>query len=172
MMNMICKLIDRLCAAMGAVAFMQAPQFIQDYTHVLYGHIAELNWQLEHMRTELAHNSKSLLELVHKFLSHSDRDIIMQGEFIEKLLQREQAFTKALEALQTTGPLMKPFVFLRYSDGEIMRETWVHFKLGLPVTGEALIWGFIGLLVGFALFAGLSRLLHALSRSTRSWFSR
>lgn len=166
-MNTVLKLIDRVFAVTGAVLFMQAPQFIQSYTHVLYGHLAELNWELDQMRTFVQKSGKTIEGLVNKFLSSNDMDIVFQGELIEKLIGREKNFTLALKALNAANPLTKPFVFVRYADKDLMRETWVHFKLGLPVTFEALAWGFFGLLAGYFLF----RLLHRFTCSFCRIFS-
>lgn len=167
-MNALLKLVDRVFAGVGAVVFMQAPQFIQNYTHVLYGHLAELHWELDQMHTFVHKSGKTIEALAKKFLSSSDPDIIFQGELIEKLVTRERDFSLALQALTTANPLTKPFVFLRHADKDLIGETWVHFKLGLPITVEALGWGFFGLLAGYFLF----RLLYALARSLGRIFSQ
>ena len=162
-MNMAVKIIDRIFAFLGAVIFMQVPQFIQDYVHVLYGHLAELTWQLDQMRTMAAKSGKTIAELSAKFLKNADSDIVFQGELIDKLIKREDAFASALQALTEAGPFTKSFLFLRHSNSEIVKETWKHFKLGLPLTLEAIFWGLIGLFLGYLLFTLLKKLLRSLS---------
>lgn len=158
-MTFLLKMIDRLLAVLGALVFMQAPQYIQDYVHVLYGHLSELNWQLDQIRTMTAKSGKTVAELAIKFLKSNDHDIVFQGELIDKLLKREEAFTSALRALREASPFSKPFLFLRHHDLEIAKETWRDFKFALPLTLEAMVWGLLGLFMGYLLFRALYSLL-------------
>lgn len=152
-MNIVVKILDRVFVLLGALFFMQAPQFIQDYLHVLYGHLAELTWQLDQMRSMSAKSGKTLTDLVAKFLKSTDPDIVFQGELLDKLLQREEAFTAAVNALTHASPFSKPFLFLRHASVDLIQETWKHFKIGLPITLEALGWGAMGFVFGYFIFS-------------------
>lgn len=156
-MNFIAKMIDRIFAVCGAIVFMQMPQFMQNYTENLAGHLAEVRWQLEQLRTMVHKSGRSLNELVAKFLVSPDSDIVFQGELIQGMVDREASFSSALTSISQASPYSKPLVFFKTIDWDIVNETSRHFSFGLPLSMESLTWGLLGLFAGYLLFRTLKR---------------
>ena len=147
----------RITAILFALLFMQGPQFVQNYLHILAGHLSELTWQLDQMRSSAEKTNKTLPELTDKFLKSSDRDIAHHGEFIHMLLKREYNFKAAFIALTEANLLLKPFIFMAHADWELVKETAALFKFGLPLTFEALAWALMGLFAGYLMFGLIFR---------------
>lgn len=157
-MSFLTKFVDRVFAVVGAVTFLQAPQFIQSYTLSLSGHLAEVSWQLDQMRQMTQKSGRTLSELVSKFLASSDPDIHFQGELIQGLINRETSFASALHSLSKANAFTRPFEFATHFHGDIAKDTFHHFTLGLPLTVESLVWGVAGLFAGYLFFRGLAYL--------------
>jgi hypothetical protein len=161
-MNFITRWIDRIVAFGVALLFMQAPQFIQNYTQVLAGHLAELSWQLGQMRLAAEQSGKTLAELAAKFLHSLDPDIATHGSLIQKMIFREHDFTAALTALTHATALTRPFAFIAHAKWELIRETATHFQAGLPLSIEAILWGLAGLFLGYGLIRGIIFIIRKL----------
>ena len=161
-------MVDRTFAVGGAILFMQAPQFVHNYTESLAGHLAEVSWQLEQLRQMVQKSGRTLGELVTKFLGSSDSDIVFQGELIRNMVDRETAFSTALNALSDASPLSRPFVFFNHIHWELVKETSTHFRPGLPLSLESLIWGLIGLFFGYLLFRTLVRFVNLFKRKPKN----
>lgn len=160
-MTLFTRIVDRCFAAASAIVFLQAPQFIRDYTQVLHGHLAEVSWQVNQIQKLASKSHSSINDLIQKYLSHSDPDISFQGNFVEMLIQREQEYNHAFQALSHANPLQKPFVFLKSFQWDLFKETLNLFTPGLPLSLEGLIWAFLGLIAGYLLFRTLCFLARA-----------
>lgn len=170
-MSLFTKIVDRVFAAGGALLFLQAPQFIQDYTKILSGHLSEINWEMELYRKLAANSGRTLQALVEKYRSLQDPDITFQGEFLSTLIEREQEFKSAFVALTHANPLTKPFLFIKHLHWDLVKETTALFRPGLPLTLEGAIWALFGLFAGYLLFrtlAGFARLFKKSSSKTLS----
>lgn len=166
-MSFFTKLVDRTFAVGGAILFLQAPQFIQSYTQTLAGHLAEVSWQMDQMRSMAEKSGKSLTGLVTKFLTNGDPDIVFQGQMIDMLIEREATFSLAYRKLLEATPFTKPFVFISNLNWDLVKETWQQFKMGLPLTAEGIVWGFVGLVLGYLMFRGLAQVANMFRRNKR-----
>ncbi|MCB1114577.1 MAG: DUF2937 family protein [Chlamydiia bacterium] len=164
---MFTKIVDRCFAVLGALIFMQAPAFIQDYTQVLLGHLSESSWEVDQLKRIALKAGKPLDQLIQKYQDNPDIDVALQGDFIQTLVLREEGFRQAYFNLSHANPFQKPFVFAKYLQWDIVKETTSVFTPSVPMTLEALIWGAFGLLVGYSFF----RLLSALFTKSRKLFA-
>lgn len=151
-MNWVIKMIDRIFAVGGAIFFAQFPQFFTQYLHQLSGHIGELIYQVNLLENSAKLSGKTLKELALKFLQNQDPDIMRQGDLIQAMMERLETFTTAQLALTQASILIKPFVFIRYVDLSIAKATFNQFSFGLNFTIETLVYGLIGMAMGYSLF--------------------
>lgn len=157
------KLLDRVCAVFGALAFLQFPGFALQYAQQLAGHVAELSFQIDLIYKSAAMAEKPLPALVEKFLASGDVDVVYQGVFIQALLTRYAELNDALTALQAASPLLRPLYFLTYFNWSIVQETWKGFTFGIPLTVEGGLYALFGLIVGFSAYALFRRLLSLIA---------
>lgn len=153
-------MIDRIFALIGAFAFAQFPQFFAQYLHELSGHLAELVYQVNLLEQSAKLSNKSVIELIAKFKSNPDPDIIRQGDLMQGIIDRMDSFTIALHALTHSNLFTKPFLFVRYLNGGILTDTAKNYQIGFSLTLEGVVYAFIGMVVGYYLFEGLRALLN------------
>jgi hypothetical protein len=63
----------------GAFVASQIPEFIQQYTQRLAGHVNELYRLLNQMRQVASYSNKTLDQYIQKFITSSDPDFARQG---------------------------------------------------------------------------------------------
>lgn len=153
MLQWVGGLIDRLCAAIGAILAAQAPLFMQQYTQQLVGRQAELQLQIDAMRRNAALSGKSLEQLAQKFMASADMDVVRQGEVMFGTVDRWHHFSHALSAMQESSIWTKPFVFLYHLNGDVFSSTLHRFHMGLPLTVEGGAYALLGVACGYACFA-------------------
>lgn len=164
MLKWVGGLMDRLCAAAGAVLFAQAPLFMQQYTQQLIGRQAELKWQVDLMQRAAAASGKTLDAYINKFTMSGDSDFIMQGETMQALVQRWHQLTDALAGMQDSTLWSRPFTFLYHLNGDVFSSTLVNFNPGLPINLEGGVYALAGLLTGYYVFAALRGLFRWTTR--------
>lgn len=161
-------LIDRLFVLCGAIAFSQAPLFMQQYTSHLAGHTAELHFQVTALEKTAESSQKTLTEYIKKFSESQDSDFSRQGHFMQNLVDRWQLFHSAYTNLLTASVFSKPLYFIAQMNQEIAIATWNSYEFGLPFTIEGLFYAFIGMLFGYAVFSSLARILWNFTNLFRS----
>lgn len=168
MLKWIVNTIDRLFAVIGALIFSQAPMYMQQYKQQLAGHVAELHAQIEAMKEAATLSGKDLSLFINKFLSNSDIDFVRQGEIMQKMTERYTMLSETYLKLQASSPFSRPFIFISNFYSDIAKDTYKTFKFGVEFSFEGFIYAFIGMLIGYCLFAGFRRGF----RSLRSLFSK
>ncbi len=159
MLKWVGAMLDRVFAVVFAIVFAQMPLFIQQYSQQLVGRVAELQLQVESMKQSATLSGKSLEQLITRFLSHTDPDIARQGELMSASLERWNSLLHALDTLQNSNALQKPFAFLLHLNFNTFKSTWHHYSMGLPLTLEGGVYAFIGIIVGYGFFACLMKLI-------------
>jgi len=146
----------------AALLFLQIPTFIQQYTHELSGHVAELTLQISAIEKAAQSGGKTTAEYIHKFAANSDQDFSSQGLLMQNMLARFKKLSYSLSSLSAASPLMKPWVFANQVDLQIMQNTASKFQVGITLSFEGLLYAFSGLVVAGMLsscFAFLGRSL-------------
>ncbi|MDR3625175.1 MAG: DUF2937 family protein [Chlamydiales bacterium] len=151
---------DRLFSLVGALLFMQIPQFMQQYTYLLQGHVSELHIQVKQIEQVAKVSHKSLGEYIQKFVSSNDIDFSSQGVLLQKLVERMQEMTSSLKSLQEASIWAKPFIFFKQIDLGIFNETLAAFRLGVYLSLESLVYMLVGLCFGYFFYTGLSRIFR------------
>ncbi len=163
MLNWLGSLLDRLFAVAGALLFSQAPQFFQQYSHRLAGHVSELQVLISNIQTAAARTGKGLSEYVYKFTQHADVDFSSQGEMMNGIISRHIDLKKALISMQDATALSRPFHFLQSFNLEIAQSTLRDFQPGLLITAEGLAYALVGMGVGIAVYQTLRLAFKALT---------
>ncbi|MDB2613806.1 DUF2937 family protein [Chlamydiales bacterium] len=122
-------------------AFLQGPEFIQQYQSQLVGHVSELNYQME-VFEKLKGNEES--------------------EYGIALTKRHESLSSSLTSLRLANPFFLPLTFVVHVDRMILSEAFSNFRFGVPFTLSALIYGIIGVIVGYLVFLLILRFLHSI----------
>lgn len=160
------NVLDRIFAVVGALLFAQAPLFIQQYIQQLVGHVDELRWQVREL--ERLAGDKGVEAYVQKFMNHPDPDFSGYGGLIHATFTRFTEMTATYQTLTEASIFSKPFLFVATLKPEVFRSTFAHYDLGLPLTVEGAVYGFIGMLVGMGLYRGLRFVFLWLFEKSRS----
>lgn len=158
-------MLDRVFAVGGALLLAQTPMFMQQYSMQLIGRVAELKLQVDGMIKAATFSSRSLQEYIQRFIDSGDPDFSRQGELMMGMVDRYEQLFHASQSLTTASVVSKPFVFVRDMNWEMMQTTLSDFQPGIPFTLEGLVYGLIGIGVGYSLF-GLCSFLGTKMRST------
>lgn len=152
MIRFIFGMIDRIIALTGALLFSQAPMFIHQYIQNLSGHVAELNIQIQSLRTVSSATGKSLPEYIAKFTESSDLDFQAQGKWISGVIDRSLSMGDSLSALQDSSLLTRPLLFIRHCYLDIVEQTYHDFTPGLPFSVEGAAYAFAGMVLFSSIF--------------------
>lgn len=145
------KILERIVISLCVIICMQLPFFISQYTHQLRGHVDELRWQMEQMRTSASRSGKNLDQYISKFTKNSDDDFANQGIMMRAITHRFEKLSHALAQLKSSSLFTRPFVFFRYVQLDIFSATLDEFKMGISFTLESIVFGLIGIFIGSGL---------------------
>lgn len=141
-------LLDRSIVAFCAFCGSQIPQFFQQYTQKLMGHVEELDRLMQQL-AQIAHLSgKNLDQYIEKFALSSDTDFKSQGEFLNNLVIRWDELSRHLSELNQSTVWSRPFIFFKQMNQELVHSTWSSFQPGLSFNLESLGYVFFGMLIG------------------------
>lgn len=143
-------LLDRIFSAGGAVILSQFPRFLNQYTTLLQGALYESERIVERYRQAASLGNKTLESYISKFLNSTDPDFSAQGVVMRDVVNQNQIYKDALEALTNTSIWYKPYAFLRYMDWSLVKT--IKFTPGIPLTLEGAVYAFAGLIAGFLLY--------------------
>lgn len=164
MLNLFYKIIDRTLVIAGALIFSQAPVFMQQYNQLLQGHVEELNIQVEAIRTNALQVNKSIDHYVQKFLDSSDIDFRLQGEVMDETIFRFDNLNEGLRNFHNASFWQRPFVFMKYFNLKIAVSTFKNYKVNIPLTIEGLIYGLMGMVIGYGVFLLLKQFFKLLCK--------
>lgn len=153
------SLLDRICAALGAIAFAQFPQYLVLYLQRLGGHVDEASRNIDKYREIAKEVGKSLYQYSQHLLGSNDPAVFKTGQKIALDLQRYDSLAAALKELQTAPAYKKFFVFLQGMDFDIARATLANFTPGLPFNLEGAAYAAVGIVVGMIVYFCVSRLI-------------
>ena len=158
-------LLDRALCVIGAVAFSQFPEFMQQYLQRLGGHLDEARRQLQHFQETAAQSGLTLERLISQTGANPDAAVARLGGVMTETVTRVETLDHAQAALQGASLWSRPFVFLQHVDPAIARATWSIFKPAVPTTGEGLVYALLGMLVLLAVYHG--GIKYPIARSRR-----
>jgi hypothetical protein len=153
MLRLFDSILDRSFAVIGAIVFSQAPEFFQQYTQRLAGHVSELQHHIQLLKNLAKQSGKTIEAYITKFTSNPDPDFAGQGELMKHTLQRWESLHQSLDAMQNGTFYSRPFDFLYYVQSDIVTGTMHNFKPGLSLTTEGALYALLGLLFGYGVYS-------------------
>lgn len=157
--SFIGSLLDRLCVVAGAFIGSQIPQFMQQYTQRLAGHVEALHKLITQLTQIASLSQKNLPQYIQKFKASGDPDFIQQGDFMQGILNRWQELHHALDHLTQSPIWFRPYYFLKEIQPDIAHSTLSSFQPGLSLTIEGLCYAGAGMIVGWAFYQIVSKFL-------------
>ena len=146
------RLLDRILCAVGAVAFSQFPEFMQQYLQRLEGHLDEARLALDRFQDAASKSGMSLEQLVAGAAQNPDKSMGRLGEVVREAMARVNELGNADEALRQASMWTRPFVFLRHADWGIARATLGIYRPAVPTTTEGLVYAAVGIVVVLAVY--------------------
>lgn len=151
-------LVDRLCIVAGAFIGTQLPQFMQQYTQRLAGHAEALQKLIAQMRQIASLSHRTLEQYIQKFQDSGDPDFVLQGQFMQGILQRWQDLQHTLDHLVQSPLWLRPYYFFKEIHTEIFHSTFSSFQLGFNFTVESLCYAGAGMIMGWLIYRIISKL--------------
>lgn len=158
------SLVDRVFATIGALIFVQFPQFFSQYMQRLGGHLDEARRAVDEFVKAAAANHLTLHEYVEIHLTSNNKIFISTGKLMNGFVERLQHLESSMAALKDASPWNRWWVFLKEMDLDIAKRTLENYTWGIPTTVEALIYALIGLLLFFGLYQGIKGTIRFIAR--------
>jgi hypothetical protein len=153
------SLVDRVFAVIGAMIFVQFPQFYSQYIQRLGGHLDEAGRAVHEYTKTAASNNLTLTEYIKIHLTSHNNVFVSTGKLINDFIERLQHLESSIAALNGAWPWNRWWLFLKELDLNIANQTLANYTLGIPTTIEALIYALIGLILFFSLYQGVKCLI-------------
>ena len=145
------NLVDRVIAAVFAIAFLQFPHLINQYLDALGGALVIAKENYNKQNANAKQFNMTLERYITQFKSNESKIFQSQGKTIQRQVERYRALKKSHDALKLANPFTRPFIFLRHYEIKILRA--VEFEPGLPLNAEAAIYALFGVVIGMLLYS-------------------
>ena len=149
--------LDRVLCVVGAVAFCQLPEFIQQYLQRLGGRLDEARRQLAIFENTAAQSQLTLPEFIERTAANTDAAVAKLGGVMKDAIARVEELTAAETALRNASLWEKPFVFFTHLDRSIASATLDVYRPAVPTTTEGLIYAAAGMITILGVYHGLIR---------------
>ncbi len=149
--------MDRVLCLLGAVAFCQLPEFIQQYLQRLGGHLDEARRQLAQFEAVAAQAKLTLPQFIDRTASNADDAVARLAGVMQSAVERVAELTSAEAALRNASILEKPFVFFAHLDRSIASAALDVYQPAVPTTLEGLLYAAVGMVVILGVYHGCVR---------------
>jgi Protein of unknown function (DUF2937) len=150
-------ILDRVLCLLGAVAFCQLPEFMQQYLQRLGGHLDEARRQLAIFENTAAQSQLTLPQFIDRTTTNTDTAVARLGEVMQDTLDRVAELSTAEAAIRNASLWEKPFAFFANLDRSIASATLDVYKPAVPTTTEGLIYAAAGMITILCLYHGCIR---------------
>ena len=147
MLKILSTLFDRFLFTLTFIVGVQLPEFIQQYSQRLSGHLNEALLQLnEYQLIANRHFDGNLKTMIEKYLLNSEPSIKETGEIIMNTSTRASDLQAHLFNIQETDYIKRVYYFITEFDESMVQATFEQYQLAIPLNLPAFTTG-----VGFAL---------------------
>ncbi len=139
------------CAALGAVALSQFPEFAQQYKQHLAGGIGELQEVVSQFDEDAKGQGltrETALETLKKSAEELPRE---RGQSMNIVIDRYEGLVEQWANINNSEPVFHPYHILKNPDPKIVSGTWKIYKPAVPIVAEAAVWAGIGAFFGTVL---------------------
>jgi Protein of unknown function (DUF2937) len=143
-------LLDRALCIVGAVAFSQFPEFMQQYLQRLEGHLDEARLQVGRFKEAAAQAGMTLDQMIAGTGQNPDPSMVRLGGVIRSAVARVDELAAADDALRHASLWGRPFAFLGHVDWGIARATLAIYRPAVPTTAEGLLYAGVGMVLVLA----------------------
>jgi hypothetical protein len=150
-------IVDRVLCVIGAVAFSQAPEFMQQYLQRLGGRLDEARLIVAEYEDAARQAGKTLPGYIAHAKASADHVLAPLGGVMENAVARMNDYAAALLAIRDASLFGRPFAFLARVDAQIAKKTWLAYKPAVPTTVEGLVYALAGIAVILGLYHGCLR---------------
>lgn len=161
------KSVFLLFGCAGALLFSQFPEFFQQYTQRLGGHLDEVAAQVSALERRADEAGKELPAYLRTFLLHRDADVRREGYALREMVQRKETLTQSYKALTGVENWWRAGEFAKHVDWEIAGSALSIYRPAMPVTPEAAIYAGAGFGGGAIVYFTLLGLIGPRERSRR-----
>lgn len=148
MLKILSTLFDRCLFTLTFIVGVQLPEFIQQYSQRLSGHLNEALLQLnEYQLIANRHFDGNLKTMIDKYLINSEPSIKETGDIIMNTSTRASNLQEHLFNIQEADYIKRVYYFITEFDESMVQATFQQYQLAIPLNLPAFATG-----VGFALF--------------------
>ena len=163
-LKVIEQTIDRITIVAFAILFIQIPHFVVQYKQRLGGHVDELASIIQQYKEAATLSGKTIKEYINLFLDSGIPEFINAGKIMNLNLERLDYLNKALNDLMSSSSFTQFFIFLKTMDHKICKATLANFTPGIAFNFEALIYAFVGSIIGFIIFSTIKKIIYLIFR--------
>jgi len=149
------SLVDKLVAALLAIALIQLPHYMESYALFLSGYLLAMEEEISDFKENADKFGVTLEEYIVRHEKAADQMIRATGQTIRSHMEKRDRVRDALHRWELAKTWQKPFVFIQIVDMELTRK--MHYKPGFSFTLESLAYAGSGVLAGFLLYTILIR---------------
>jgi len=148
MFKIIFTIFDRFLFTLTFILGVQLPEFIQQYSQRLSGHVNEVHLQLnEFQLIANRYFNGNLTSMTEKYLANSEASINETADIIINTSDRAANLQAQLLNLQNADYVKRVYYFITEFDQSMLQATYEQYQLAIPLTLPAFITGVL-----FALF--------------------
>ncbi len=152
---MITTLFDRVLFTLCFLIGVQLPEFVQQYSQRLSGHLNEAQHQLQQFQFIAdTQYQGSLVTLIKRYQENSDLAIQQTGQLVNNLSIRITELDFSLNQLQQNNYWQRIYYFVTDMNIEMAQATAKQYILAIPLEMNALITGVL-----FAVFVLITKAL-------------
>jgi hypothetical protein len=129
--------------------FAQFPEYAQQYEQRLGGAVDELRIIVDDFDRGAASFGLSREDALMRYAMSPDEFLQDRGLSMRVTIGRYERLRTDLDALQNASPIQRAQHLPRYLDSDVGARALENFQPGVPATGEALVWGLTGTLLGY-----------------------
>ena len=142
MLKVLIRLIDRCLFTCVFIIGVQLPEFIQQYSQRLSGHLNEALMQLNSFQLIAdRHFEGNLSIMINKYLINSEPSIKETANIIVNTSNRVSDLQTHLFNLEETEYIKRLYYFITEYDASMAQATLQQFQLAIPLSLSALLTG-------------------------------
>ena len=142
MLKILSTLFDRCLFTLTFILGLQLPEFIQQYSQRLSGHLNEAISQLNEFKLIAdRHFDGSLTTMINKYLINSEPSINETAKIIQNTTHRVSDLKDQLFNLQETEYVERVYYFITAFDESMAQATFQQYQLAIPLSLPAVISG-------------------------------
>jgi hypothetical protein len=145
---MFARRIALMIGLFVAIVASQLPEFAQQYRQRLGGALDELNGQTARFDADASQSGVTRDQGISRLQESGDSLVKGRGEQMRDTIARRDRLARQGEAFAHAGPVTRLFVLAGDFDPSLARGAYQSFEPGIPVTGEGIVAGIVGFLIG------------------------